>query len=126
MFKIAEIKDPVFKIEFPSGTLGPEPIVKDFDPWKLSEDIESYYRENTADPKNVPDSVSYDAIRKAIGLSTRSEYDAADDPKPFLLSPQGCMELSFELGKYKEGLEISKKLLARAQNSPVSSAGTPK
>jgi hypothetical protein len=124
-FKIKEVTDPKFMVEFPGQS---EPVP--FDPWKVQEDIERFASEAPAD--SPVSARIYDAIRRAFGLPVAADVEAgtavyfgADTPpadKPGTFTRNQALEIQLALGEFVEGLPISKKASALGRSSSDSSA----
>lgn len=111
--KLSAIKDPVFEVELPDGT------VRKYDPWELSAKLAK------ADESATDMEDAFERTRQVFGLPTGKEVEearqrnaeprAADAPapvEPYTLSRHACVHLKAELMQFIEGLDESKKLSA--------------
>lgn len=125
-FKIKQITDPRFPVEFPDGK------VVEYDPFAVQEAIEKYVgRAAAADPEAGVSATVYDAVRSAFGLPLAADveggkavyFDGTDpEGKPGTFTRHQALEVQVELGRFIAGLDVSKKALALGQSSNASSA----
>lgn len=111
-FKIKDISEPVWPVEFPEGAL-PNGNVREYDPWKLQQDL----FDNQEAAKSGQE--VYDGIRKAFGLPSESE---AAESGAFTFTRNQCLAASAALGEFIDSLPVSKKTLSRLQKLSDSSA----
>jgi len=115
-FKIKDVTEPRFEVEFPDGRVQP------YDPWKLQEEL----LENQANAKTGQE--LYDGIRKAFGVPAEAEVAWSEDEKgmpisePFTFTRNLCVVLAAAVGEYLDDLPVSKKTSARIKSKDSSAS----
>lgn len=105
MFKLSEVKDPIFKLQMPDKADGTPGAVLEYDLWELTEKLTRGASALADDP--AAKFGMFDVIRRAFNFPTQPEYDAAVKasadalaignaalPVPILLTRNQCLQLN--------------------------------